>query len=365
MITKLTSLLADYRLAIRAAAGGRAAGIPAGLWSVAIARSRFDVGPKYHSLYGLRKVPGSEWGEYIIDNQIKPMMRKINVEDARIVVNDKFRFQQHCAGHGLQTIPILAKIDRREPEHPLNANDSQALATLLANAPRQVFIKLIDGSWGLDAFTVERVAADQWEYCEQRGSTSALFDFCIKRLKHRRGWIMQPVMQSSDIMREIMSPHALGTIRALSFLEPDGASVPYAVIRLPVGANTADNFSHGASGNLVAPIDVDTGTIGTARGPRSTGWPDIVAVETHPDTGKRISGFVIPNWHDVIELISRAQRSLPRLPTLGWDIAITNAGPLIVEANCTYDFDLLQVAYQRGLRTEIVDRRLHRLLPNH
>jgi glutathione synthase/RimK-type ligase-like ATP-grasp enzyme len=73
----------------------------------------------------------------------------------------------------------------------------------------------------------------------------------------------------------------------------------------------------------------------------------------HPDTGNVIEGFRIPMWAEVVELLERGQRSLPDLRTLGWDIAVTDDGPLIVETNATYDIDIVQVAYQRGVRSDI------------
>ena len=38
-----------------------------------------------------------------------------------------------------------------------------------------------------------------------------------------------------------------------------------------------------------------------------------------------------------MELVKSAQRRFPMLPTLGWDVALTDAGPRIIEANARWD----------------------------
>lgn len=357
---KLLDLLADYRRAIKVATHAKSGNWPAGALSVFRARAFHDIGPRYYSLYDLARTPEKEWPEYIIDNGLKNRLRKINTKEAREVVHDKFAFLRHCEMHGLPTIPILATIDRNSPSDPLNGLEPQRWETLLANAPDQLFIKLIDGTWGIDAFIANRIDGHQWEFCDQHGSLADLHAFAMNRLRHRRGWIVQPVLRNHSALRPIMSPSALGTVRAVTYLRGSDVEFLYAVLRIPVGDNRADNFAHGSSGNLAAPIDLSTGRVGTPRASRTKVWPDMINVPEHPDTHAQIEGAVLPHWPEIAHLVRKAQLTLPNLPTLGWDIAITDAGPIIVEANSTYDVDIVQVAYGRGLKTEFLETRLKR-----
>jgi len=61
----------------------------------------------------------------------------------------------------------------------------------------------------------------------------------------------------------------------------------------------------------------------------------------------------IPEWDALKGLVIRAHSSLPDLVTLGWDIALTDMGPLVVETNPTYDIDIVQTALKRGVRDDL------------
>ncbi|KON82162.2 hypothetical protein PA01_11690 [Azoarcus sp. PA01] len=355
---KALSLVSDYRHAIRSASSGNPLRAPRGLTSVLVARAAFDIGPRFHSLYDLASVPRTDWPEFIIDVGLKKIMRRINAPEDREIVNDKLRFFRHCEANALPSIPILGAIDRTSEDPTLNGVDNSLWVEQMGSAPDRVFIKLIDGTWGIDAFIAERRGNDNWRFCERNGAAADLHAFCLERLKGRRGWIVQPLVRSHAQLHRIMSSHALGTIRAVTFIENGIVALPYAVLRIPVGKNRADNFSHGASGNLVAPITMETGIVGVARGSKRKDWPEMMDVDVHPDTQNRISGFALPFWSELKKLIVAAHKSLPNLATLGWDVAITDSGPLIVETNPTYDVDLLQVALRRGLKSELVNTRL-------
>lgn len=53
----------------------------------------------------------------------------------------------------------------------------------------------------------------------------------------------------------------------------------------------------------------------------------------HPDTGYRIADFQLPLFDDVIDLVDRAARHVPLVQYVGWDVAVTPNGPVIIEGN--------------------------------
>jgi len=74
--------------------------------------------------------------------------------------------------------------------------------------------------------------------------------------------------------------------------------------------------------------------------------PDIGWRTHHPDTGAPIEGRVLPFWPETVALACRAHAAfLPRV-IVGWDIAITSGGPVLIEGNGAPGIDLLQRAYR-------------------
>ena len=76
---------------------------------------------------------------------------------------------------------------------------------------------------------------------------------------------------------------------------------------------------------------------------------DQVETTHHPDTDAQITGAVLPIWQEALDLALNAQSLLKQVPLIGWDIAISNNGPLIIEANETPDLALMQYASGRGM----------------
>jgi hypothetical protein len=350
---RLLRTLSGYYTAVRKASGGNLLRLPLATMEVTHARIVFDIGPRFFSLFNFRAKPHTDWGTYLLDRDLKKELREANGEQ-RALTLDKARFTAHCFEHELATIPIIALIDTQPDLCPVGfplASDAHELGKLLESAPARMFVKLIDGTLGIDAFHLAR-EKHGWSFCGRAGSTAELYSFLRERLGKRRGWMIQPLVEPHRSLKRIMAPGALGTVRAVTFRAEGEQRILLPILRIPAGDNIADNFSHGVSGNLVAPIDLASGVLGRARLSRDRSWPDIVVTDRHPDTGTELPGLVVPFWKETKHLLLKAQASTPKLRTIGWDIAITDTGPLIVEANSTYDIDLLQVAYDRGLRRE-------------
>lgn len=345
------STLSDYFKAIHVASGKQLTRYPASAYSVMLSRLRYGIGPKLHSLFGLMDQPQEKWGNYLLDENVRVILRRINPPDCREIVNDKLAFYEHCLQHGLDTIPVIAAVDNKasgEQRSGLLVSSSAEWDMRLQDCNQSLFVKLIDGSWGQDAFAAEP-SGQGWRYCKHYGSQQEFYAFAIKRFEGKRGWIVQPKINSHPELQQISSPGVLSTIRAVTCIVDGTPKLFFAAIRIPVGDNVTDNFSHGSQGNVTAPVDPITGEIGACRGSANKTWPEIVDVVSHPDTGNRIQGSQVPFWGAVLDLLDRGQRSLPFLKTLGWDIAITETGPVIVEANATYDVDVLHVSHQRGI----------------
>jgi len=131
-----------------------------------------------------------------------------------------------------------------------------------------------------------------------------------------------------------------------------------AVFRMSIGRNrTIDNIH---AGGIAGAINLETGSLGIAS---NLGFDDRLGWLTHhPDTAAQIEGTVLPMWSDVRRLATSAHNVFDDRVLIGWDIAITASGPLIIEGNSSPCVDLMQRPLRgRGLRNE----RFGRLLAHH
>lgn len=71
----------------------------------------------------------------------------------------------------------------------------------------------------------------------------------------------------------------------------------------------------------------------------------------HPLTKKKFSEVKIPNVKEAFELCKRAALKLPQVRYIGWDIAFTNQGPILIEGNEYPGYGLLQFYKLKNKRT--------------
>ena len=64
----------------------------------------------------------------------------------------------------------------------------------------------------------------------------------------------------------------------------------------------------------------------------------------HPNTKISIVGFKIPYWEEVNQMVEEAAAIINGVPLVGWDVAISENGPVLVEANAEGEIVMLQIA---------------------
>jgi hypothetical protein len=87
-------------------------------------------------------------------------------------------------------------------------------------------------------------------------------------------------------------------------------------------------------------IDLESGILSpAATHPKSSilKWYD-----SHPGTGVSIAGQQLPGWDQIKRNILEAAEALPFLKCIGWDVLLTESGPVALEGNSHPDPDVLQ-----------------------
>ncbi|WP_053990115.1 sugar-transfer associated ATP-grasp domain-containing protein [Mangrovimonas sp. TPBH4] len=154
-----------------------------------------------------------------------------------------------------------------------------------------------------------------------------------KDLELHRDFILQNcciheevVIQHENVNK--IHPNCVNTIRVETFIDKQNEiHILSAFMRFGVGSGFVDN-AH--AGGFYVGIDLESGTL------REVGhqYMEYGGAEytEHPDSGFVFKGYKIPFFKEVKELVFQAVNCLPDR-YIGWDIAVSKDGPVIIEAN--------------------------------
>lgn len=145
--------------------------------------------------------------------------------------------------------------------------------------------------------------------------------------------VEQTITQHPDMNR--LYPHSINTLRITTVICKDGsAHIMYCLLRIGHGGNCVDNIS---SGGMYTAIN----DAGQPKGPAfcdKTGQ----YFSKHPDTDTDFATFVVPYFKQAQQLCLDAAMVEPRIGYVGWDVAITPDGPILIEGNLIPGYDMCQ-----------------------
>lgn len=155
-----------------------------------------------------------------------------------------------------------------------------------------------------------------------------------KLLKKNQIVVEEAVVQHLK-MSEI-SVNSVNTIRIGTTIDPEGkVAVAYMTLRFNTTDAYFDNASMGGAFTLLS----DEGEI---THPGYINYPREHSFTLHPATGESILGFQIPMLEEVKKLVCESAMVLPTTRYMGWDVAISPEGPLIIEGNSIPSVELYQ-----------------------
>jgi len=207
--------------------------------------------------------------------------------------------------------------------------DTSAAITKIIGQSRtgSVFIKPTDGSGGYGTFKLNQ---------ESLNNISLIADLHQAFLNGKV--IIQETLMQHDMMNKLYHS-SINTVRVHTYRKADGQiGISSALCRMGQGGGFVDN---GSSGGLFVPLNVNTGCLEKygynylERGGQT--------FLSHPDTGVVFENFQIPNFKECLKVACQAA-SLFNNRIIGWDMAITTSGPIVVEGNSKPHIVMAQTA---------------------
>ena len=283
---------------------------------------------EFYTLYGFDVADGPDQDEYLDYWHFRDDRNRINhlgSDDAQLVLlRDKFLFYQYLKCYDIPMPEVFALIrDGHIFDLGLREIGEEGL-----RGEKDYFLKDSDGEC---ASFVKHI--DDYngflQVKDQLGSGSYI--------------LQRKVVQSAEM--DVLNPHAINTLRIVTMNRHGRCYVLTSLLR--VGTAKTGHVDNWAVGGLAIGIE-STGYL------KKYGFykPSYGLKESvHPDTGVEFSSFRVPGYDDACALACRAHQAFYNVGTIGWDVAITEDGPVFIEGNDNWEISLLQ-ACDRPLRRE-------------
>lgn len=155
-----------------------------------------------------------------------------------------------------------------------------------------------------------------------------------EKLVSEKRCLLEEVVTQCEAIGDL-HPSSINTLRVVTLNQ----KVVVAFLRIGNKGYVVDNFNHEG---LAAPVDIDTGIIKYKAIDKEHHEYD-----RHPYTGKAIVGLTIPMWDEVKSLCEQASKVIPQVGYVGWDVCVSDAGPLLIEGNEFPGHDIYQLPPHR------------------
>ena len=269
----------------------------------------YGAGYMDYDLFEMYDLTDAQRDTYLTRGRNNALIRKYNDPDYVHVFNNKDEFNEKF-GQFLNRDWVLVKQENKD-----------AVLEFIAKHPKYI-AKPVDGCCGRGVEIFD--AADF-------GGGEQMYEHLLD--------LPNPVeLEELIIQHEAVSavyPDSINTVRTVSITKDGVPHIVCTYFRIGNGGRHVDNFN---SGGMVAPVDEKTGIVKDRAIDKQK---NLYAV--HPQTGSPIQGFQFPQWEEAMDMVKQAAVMVPQMGYVGWDVAFSDKGPVLVEGNNFPGHDIYQL----------------------
>ena len=282
----------------------------------------------FYLLYGfdIKGTDKSDFIDYNVFKRTRERENKLNSYMRQIVlVRDKFLFYKFMKSNNIPVPDVFGVVkngklyDTDWNEQPLSYIDNK----------NNFFLKDAAGE-----------CASFVKHCHGRRD----FEKWLPSLSQNGIYILQDTLKQHPVMNEL-NPYSVNTIRIVTINKGEKPYVLTALLR--VGTKKSGSVDNWAAGGLAIGC-TDDGYL------KEYGFYKPIhgtKTNTHPDTNIKFSNFKIPMYEQVVKLVVEAHKHLYNMHSIGWDVAISENGPVLIEGNDNWEISLMQAA-DRSLKSD-------------
>lgn len=250
-------------------------------------------------------------------------------------VRDVFRMNDYRYSHVLNNKGLSYKrfkqYYKRDAVYIQSPDDYAAYSDFIRKHP--VFVKK-------NVFEAMGRSVELIDVNKTEGTDKEVFNKLIQIGPH----LLEEKVTQSDVLASL-HPSSVNTIRCITFLTRHGIEDPYYFMKIGQAGAFVDN---GGAGGILVGIDKETGRLCT------NGYDEMNREYTeHPDTKVVFKGYQLPEWEQLKVLCKKISEELSEVKYIGWDMAHTDAGWVVIEGNGAGQMIGPQTVFKRGCKPEV------------
>lgn len=278
-----------------------------------------SIPPHFYYHYGLFRQPRRHWLQYIYTHELPHWHAVLSPglsPPTRHVLTDKQAFAAVMARHGIPTVPTLHFLPQGHPVAPDTLFAHQAYFWKPTSASRSEGCFALRYDPARDTYRLLTLITE--EVLDDRTAIHAY----VTRQVEKQDYLVQPLLANHPCLGRLCQTTQLVTLRVVTGLDRHQPVVLYATLEIPRSPPTTTWW--------LVMVDCQTGRCLDTPGRRL--WES----DEQEEAVSRLRDRPLPFWSHAVEMCIKAHRHCPDLLTIGWDVAMTTTGPIVLEGNINW-----------------------------
>lgn len=281
--------------------------------------------PYHYFLSLLYKKDSPDYRNFIGNRKNFGIQRNyLRAEGPNLDLFDKTRFNSILSTHNIPTAKVLGHNSghriKRDGSTGTIANPLELAVQMKLlvseTSSKSIFVKPVSGEEGVNSFRFDEADISE-DNCAQ-----------LYQMMETVPFIFQETIKQHPALNKIY-PYCINSLRVHSFFDQEKKEAEIVSLMMRIGRTGAVVDNCGVGGMYIA-IDQESWTLGdVAQTYLSRGG---FRFSAHPDTGQVFAGTKLPFREETIAII-KAAAPLFTSEFIGWDVALTETGPIILEGN--------------------------------
>lgn len=257
---------------------------------------RYSASPSNYYYFGFAKLNHAQRKTYVTHKISEQIQKKYNSSKYQIIFYDKMVFAR-----------VFSEFYRRRCISAETMTWDEFMS--FVNDVLKFIYKPLEGGQGRGIQVFEKIGG---------GGYTEIYE----RLKGSHG-IIEEWIQQHPAMHELY-PDAVNIVRIQTVYAKGRCNFLGATLTI----GYKNKIANASADSIFTLVDVKTGQVSTD----GCDYNDNTYIN-HPETGVHFKGFQIPMWEEVLTMLEKAAARVPQIGYVGWDVAITEYGPVIIEGN--------------------------------